>query len=178
MRYDYITEGGKTVTQYTVPEAAKHKAWRQRLLADDPDIDEQTLADTLEGLTDLSDMLRATVRAALDDEDHVTRLKLRIEVLKARLHRFETRADRRRRTVAALMDDCGVKKLVAEDFTASVVARAPGLTIVDEADIPQEYFRMVPQLDKGRLKQALKDGAAIPGANLGNAWSSLTVRTT
>ena len=159
-------------------EAHKHKAWRERLLADDPDIDEQTLADTLEGLTDLSDMLRATVRAALDDEDHVARLKIRIEVLKERMHRFDARSDRRRRSVATLMDDAGIKKLVAEDFTASVVMRAPGLVIVDEAEIPQEYFKMVPTLDKTRLKTALKDGAAIPGAALGNAWSSLTVRTT
>jgi len=165
------------LTEQAQAEAAKHKAWRECLLADDPALDEQTLADTLEGLTDLTDMLRATVRAALSDEADVDACNELAENLKARMHRLKERAQRRRRSVAAIMQDTGMERLAAPDFTASLRHNQPGLVIVDDAMIPQEFWRMVPTLDKLKLKEALRDGAKIDGAALGNAEMSLTVRT-
>lgn len=46
-------------------ELTHHQYLRERLAADFPDVDEECLHDTLEGLTNLTDMLAEVLRSAL-----------------------------------------------------------------------------------------------------------------
>src|SRR5262245_46176241 len=51
-------------------EVSRHVFLRDFLIANDPDLesDERTLHDTLEGLTDLNQILSAVIRSTLEDE--------------------------------------------------------------------------------------------------------------
>ena len=58
-------------------EIPKYQVLRQRLLAECPTIDEETLADTLEGITNLHEMIAAVIRSTLVDEALSAGLRLR-----------------------------------------------------------------------------------------------------
>ena len=69
---------------------------REQLAVQFPDADDETLRDTVAGLTDLPEVLAAVVRSHLDDRSLVTALRGRIADMHERLSRFEARADKKR----------------------------------------------------------------------------------
>lgn len=159
-------------------EASRHRDFRQRLITDIPDLDEVTLADTLEGLTDLNEMLAAVVRSALDDEAIVAGLSTRLADMKARLERIEHRAKRKREIVREAMLAADLAKLSEPDFTASLKQSAPTLDLVAEDQIPPAYWKPQPsKLDKQGILEALKAGTSIAGARLAATGIQLSVRS-
>ena len=68
-------------------EVANTLRLKKILLVEFPDLDETTLADTLEGATNLHELLAYVVRSALEDEALATGLSLRLAELKGRLQR-------------------------------------------------------------------------------------------
>jgi Siphovirus Gp157 len=151
---------------------------RERLKADFPEADEQTLSDTLEGLSTLPEALAAVVRSYLDDLALAAALGLRMDDMQERFGRIEERADKKRALVMSVMERADIKKLAEPDFTASLRIVPPSLVVVDERQIPEDYWRpQPPKLDRQGLVAALKSGAAISGAVLGNSQITLSVRT-
>ena len=143
-----------------------------------PDLDAETLADTLEGITDLREMLAELIRSALEDEALASGLSTRLNDMKARLERLETRAGRKRQLALRVMGEADIQKLTESDFTASLKQGAPTLDVVDEAKVPAAYWKPQPsKLDRQGLLAALKAGVAIEGVAIAPAQTQLSVRT-
>jgi hypothetical protein len=158
--------------------ATTYRAVRERIRTQDPDLDEQTLTDTVEGLTDLHEILAAIVRAALADEALATGLKGRIAEMQERLERLQERAAKRRQIAKDTMVELDLKKLTAPDFSASIRPGMPALLVIDEAAVPSIYWEpREPRLDRQGLLAELKQGAEITGVTLSNPEPVLSVRT-
>ena len=158
--------------------ALRYRAIRDRIRAEDPQIDDRTLADTIEGLTDLHEIVAAIIRSALSDETLATGLKCRIADMQGRLDRLEKRASKRRQIAKDIMVELDLKKITAPDFTVSIRPGMPTLLVLDEAAVPSIYWQpSAPRLNRQGLLSELKDGAEIKGVTLSNPEPVLSVRT-
>src|SRR5262245_40458469 len=158
--------------------ATNYQVIRDRLRAEDPQIDEQTLADTVEGLTDLHEIIGAIVRAALADEALATGLKGRIAEMQDRLDRLQECAAKRRQIAKDVMVELDLKKITAPDFTVSIRPGMPALLVLDEAAVPSIYWEpREPRLNRQEVLNELKDGAEMEGVTLSNPEPVLSVRT-
>jgi hypothetical protein len=156
--------------------AINYRSIRDRIREQDPQIDEQTLADTVEGLSDLNEILTAIIRAALTDEALATGLKVRIADMQGRLDRLQDRAAKRRQIAKDVMVELDLKKIQAPDFTASIRPGMPALMVIDEAAVPSIYWEpRDPKLNRQGLLADLKGGVEITGAALSNPEPVLSV---
>jgi len=162
-----------------LPAAVSHYAWlRERLQREVPDLDEDTLADTLEGLSDLPDMLAAVLRSAFDDEDVAAALKSRLAEMQARHERLVRRAETKRQLVVSAMERAEIKRISMPDFTATLRLARPPVIVIDEKSIPDAFWHpQPPKLDRQGLYIALRDGRDIRGACLDTPRTTLSVRT-
>jgi hypothetical protein len=159
-------------------EGRRCEAIREALLAEHgDDLDEATLADTIEGLSNMNELLAAIVRGALDDAATVEAIKVRVKDMQTRLARFEARAERRRQIVRDAMANYHIGKLTPPDFTASLRPGQRHVVVTDESLIPQIFWEHIPRLKKRDLGEAMKDGADVTGAALSNPEMVLSVRT-
>ena len=151
---------------------------RRRLLELYPDLDDQTLTDTLEGATNFREAIGALIRSALEDECLADALRDRMTDMRTRLSRHEARAASKRQVAVENMEAAGIRKLTEPDFTASTRVGPPSVVIDNEHELPIDYLLpQPPKPDKRAILEALTRGAMVPGAALAQPKLSLSVRS-
>ena len=154
-----------------------YQALRERIRKQDPTTDGQTLADTVEKLTDVNEILSAVIRSALGDEALATGLKIRIGEMEDRLEWLQNRASKRRQIAKDAMLELGIQKMTAPDFSVSIRPGLPALHVLNEAAIPSIYWQPgAPRLKRQELLSELKTGTEIEGVALTNPEPVLSVR--
>ena len=153
-------------------------ALKERLVQEFPLLDDETIRDTLEEITDLHEMIAAVIRSALVDEALHLGLRSRVDDMRERLSRLELRASKKRQLALEAMTEVGLSKLEQPDFTASARAGSPALIVIAEERIPEAYWLpQPPKLNRQAILGQLKRGIEIPGAEMSNSKPVLSVRT-
>lgn len=135
------------------------------------DLDEQTIADTLESLSgDLEAKAMNTIMFVRNLEATAAQIKEAEKAMAERRKAYEARAARVRQYVLDSMIFAGIQKIECPLFKISVRDNPPSVVIDDEKQLPVAYLTdpppPVPQPDKKLIAQALKDGFGVPGAHL------------
>jgi DNA repair exonuclease SbcCD ATPase subunit len=139
-------------------EAAKTlKEQLRDILGNSQDLDAQTLKDTIEGETNLLEVVEAVVKQVGEDEARVEGIKEYSRALSARCTRLTNRADTLRSMLTNVLDLLGEKKLELPIATVTLKAVAPKLNVYDEPAVPSQFWRIPePVLAKKDLTEALK----------------------
>jgi hypothetical protein len=137
--------------------------------------DEQLRADMVEGSTSISTLLEILLTAERDAADMQGALSSRIEDAKARKDRFKRRQEGAKKMMQRLMEIAGLKRLQLTEATLTVANVPPSVVIIDEFQVPAEFMRVKSEPDKAAIKDALKNGAVIPGCQMSNGGQSLRV---
>jgi hypothetical protein len=153
------------------PLYALVEQYRELERLDVEEIDDQALADTLEGLKG-----EITVKAtncalfARNIETFADTVDEAAAQMAERAKRLRRKADSIRAYLLDQMRGAGISKIQAPEFTVSIRKNPAAVQIAPDAAIPQEYMVVPepppPRIDKRKLADALKNGAVIDGVRL------------
>lgn len=138
------------------------------------DFDDQTFLDTLDGETDVMDMLGHLVKARLEAQEIERAMKEIAATYTARAKRHASRVKSYNEGIGKLLDAIGERKVMHPMATISRTAPRVSLSITDIDEVPTQLCKRVP--DSAAVKTALEAGETVPGAALQQGAPGVTVR--
>lgn len=139
--------------------------------------DEDVIRDTLEGEIDLKGLIVLAAERNVTDAAQANGISDLIDKLRERKERIEKRIAMRRVAILAGMQAGEIKSLETPAGTITRKAVPPSVLIVEEAEIPGEFWKPAdPKLDKRAVAEALKAGRTVPGAMMSNGGETIQVK--
>lgn len=149
--------------------AAEYRDAAERMA--DMDLDEQTVADTLEGMAGALEVKATNVAAfARNLEATAEAIKNAEGEMAKRRKAIERRSESLRTYLLDNMVRAGISKIESPMFRLTVRDNPPAVIIDDAALLPIDYLNIPepppPTPDKKAISEALKAGLDVPGARL------------
>ena len=148
----------------------------------DMELDEQTLADTLESIQWPVEEKARAVAAVIGNMGAANEMLANfIKAKQQQLKAMQAREDHLRDYLLQNMLACDITEIKANDgsLTIKVKTNPPSVIVDDESAIPWEYQRQKPapppEVDKAAIKEALKSGVEVPGCHL-ESKKSVTIK--
>lgn len=135
------------------------------------DLDDQTVADTLEGLAgDIEVKATNVAMFARNLEATAEAIKGAEAQMAARRKAVEARAESLRAYLKAQMERTGITKIESPYFALTIKQNQPAVHVEDAALVPTEFKKFTPPppptVDKKAVAEALKSGTDVPGCRL------------
>lgn len=135
------------------------------------DVDDQAVADTLEGLQGELSLKAANVAAfLLNLEAEAEATRAAEERIRKRRQLLEKRSAQLRDYLLGSLLRAGIAEIAALDhsFRARVLRGRESVVVEDAGALPADFVRVhvTEEPDKVRIAQAIKAGEAVPGAHL------------
>ena len=132
------------------------------------DVQATVLYGLLESLSDdIDGKLLGIARVVKNLQADADAIKAEVDRLSARRQAVESGIKRLKDYAEDAMNAVGIEKVKDELFTVAMQKNPPAVSIVNDRLIPTDYWRQQdPVIDRQRIKDALKAGETIPGAEL------------
>lgn len=162
--------------QIRLTKAAIQRALAILELCPGLEVDEELKLSTLEGETELNELVSQLLSESENDEGMIAAIKEQISVRRERLERLERRIDARKNAIISMMDYARLTKLPLPEATVSLRTLGPRAQVIDKEAVPRDFQKATWSPDMEAIKQAIEDGLHVPGVVLSNGGASLTVR--
>lgn len=149
-------------------------------MMEDPELDPQTLADTMEAVEgELEVKADGYAKVIRNMESDISAIKAELTRLSDRKKTIEKNIQTLKLALQKAMEITGKTKFKTELFSFGVRNNAPAVVIDEQyiENIPTEYLRIKePEIDKTKLKEALKAGVDLEGIAHLEKSSSLVIK--
>jgi len=140
------------------------------------DFDHETFMDTLEGETDVMEVMAHLIRDREQAKAYAAACKEQANTYEARRKRLEDRANAVTRPMGDILDAVGERKIAHPLGTVSRTKGRETVQITDENAVPSQLCKVVTSPDKTAIKAQLEAGEAVPGAALAKSPDGVSVR--
>ena len=146
-------------------------------LIDDGEMDEQALADTLDGLEgDLKVKAENLLGYVANVGSDVDAIDAEIKRLTGRKKVMVNNQNRLREYLRYNMDVGGIDKIECPLFTITLRKATQVVSVGDIEQLPDEYIRTTVAPDKVAIKAALKAGIDVPGCEFQEGKRGLMIK--
>ena len=150
----------------------KKELFALRELVEQDDIDPETgeVLDNSEAIRQLSDELEVEISDKLDGIEYIKReYKATEQMLADEIKRLQERKAmmaRKQDQLKRLQDFILAGEKRKTDKFTFYYSSSESVNLINESEIPSDYFSFDPKIDKTAIKKALKSGESVPGAEL------------
>lgn len=146
--------------------------YRHLQVLEDPELPEEAVRDTLEGLEGEINVKATNVaRFIANQEAFAEAVEEAAKAMAERAKRLRRRADGIRGYLLVQMQAAGIERIEAPEFTLAVRKNPPSVIVDSIGELPDEYLAPPPpppepKPDKKAIAAAIKAGTHVPGARL------------
>ena len=146
-------------------------------LANDPEIDPEMLADTIEGLEGMfEEKAVKVVHVVANNDSDIAQIDAEIKRLQERKKVMVNAKERLKEYLRFNMEATGITKITSPLFNITLAKGRESVQIDDESLLPEDYKRVTVAPDKTLINKAIKDGYEVPGASLVMGNNSIRIK--